>query len=774
MFGSLISLVTGTLCFYAIMLWVQNERSMDRFHENSENIYIITSQRNPMSGPRPSILESYIDQSSLPGLKQKLVTRTYTENEVKLSFKNKDYDGKGMVVDSTFFDFFDFKVIDGNRDVLLRDASHIVITQSFAKRIFGQAEPIGQTIKLELDQSGDYIVQGVLEDIPSNSSFGFDFLVPTHSQSWWGRMAAEFVLTEKNFDRAQFDSKIVGIGRVRRGYEESVISTYPLTDVYFEKPFEHSFFDKTGDYNSVVTLTVIGLVILLISILNFTNIQATHMISQIKTRGIKRVNGASKFDIYVELILSRVFYALISAIICLAVFNAILPYYENFLNISIETNLVNNLILFFGISLASTLLSIVFLFYNSSTKASAGNLIGERVKSEAGVGKKVLTTVQYTCAIVLIIASIVIYQQFNYMVNKDIGYNYKDVVSVKLLDDIPQIKDRTELLRRMNEVKNNYQLILSESQSNPNFEALSQGELPIGSSAYAMSWKLVGGPEEYTNQYLMTVDPGYLDLLGLELVQGRFFSEELDEDREKKLVVNEAALRYWGIKDISSARIANGSWGGKDDPYQIIGVVKDYHFQHLSRKVEPLMLSFMRDPENNFVYRLNSQNRDASLGTLRELFQKINPNKAFDYTLLEDRILLQYEREKKLSQIFLVFMIVGLLLSTVGLFTFALFETQKRIKEIGIRKVLGASIESIMSLLSISFLKWIVLSFIFACPIAWYFLSGWLDNFASRVSLNWTVFVFSGFATILIAMLTIFWQTQKSAKRNPVEALRYE
>ncbi len=771
--GSMISLIVGTLCFYAIQVWVKNEQSMDRFHHRAEDIYVVTSQRNPLSGPRASTLTDLIDQQAYPAIDKRLVTRTYEPNEGKLIVGERTFSGKGVVVDSTFFDVFNFNAISGNTDVLLRNKSDIVLSESFAKRLFGTSDPIGQSIRLEMDNVGEYIVQGVLDEIPSNSSFSFDFLVPSHSKSFWSRMAVEFLLMHDGTDHKLFNEKIENIARKRRGYEESVTSTFPFVDIYFEHPFEHFFFDKTGDASSVSTMKVIGWVVLLISVLNFTNVQATHMLSQFKTQGIKRVNGATIWDIYGEALTSRIFYGLTAAAVGLLTFYAILPSYEQFLAIKIEKDLAVDFLSFFTIALLSTLLSFgLFLIQNKNLQA--GQLIGQRQNHESGMAKKILTTVQYTCAISLAIASVVIYQQFNYMVTKDLGYDYKNVISVKLIDEVPMFEDREERRERFFEVRDNYKMVSNESLNNPNFVSVTQSKLPIGSSAYPMSWKLIGGAEDYRNQNLMTVDPAYQSLLGLEMIEGRFFSEELDKDRQRKLVINEAAVKYYGIKDITTAKIANGSWGREADPYQIIGVVKDFHYQHLSKKVEPLMMAFMRDRENNFVYKINEKNFKAGLASVEEIFRKVNPSKEFDYVLLEELIREQYEKEKQLSQIFMMFMLIGLILSTIGLFTFALYETRRRIREIGIRKVLGASFESIMSLLSVSFLKWVVLAFVLACPITWYLLTIWLDNFANRIDLKWTVFLISGMVTLIMAMLTIFWQTSKSAYKNPVEALRYE
>ena len=258
------------------------------------------------------------------------------------------------------------------------------------------------------------------------------------------------------------------------------------------------------------------------------------------------------------------------------------------------------------------------------------------------------------------------------------------------------------------------------------------------------------------------------------MVKGRFFDKEIDTQQSEKVVINRAAMEYWGIEELDGTRLASAVWDGDKNPWPVIGVIEDFHFEHLSRKIEPLVLVSFQEIENEFTFKISNDNFQETVAKISSVYEGLYPDKQFSYTLLDNKLRQQYDYEKKLSQTFLLFTIVALLLSSLGLFTFALYNTQKRIKEIGIRKAIGASTNQVISLLSSSFIKWVLLAFVIALPLSWYAMKEWILSFANQTEMSWWIFAGAGFISVALALVTVIGQSYRAANSNPVQALRHE
>lgn len=773
-FASLTSIVVGVLSTFLIYLWVDAELSTDQFHSNYSNLYIPVVKQSLVDDSKPieSGLFFNINYQEFPEIDKVILAIYFNPNEIKLKYNNQDYRAGGLITDSTFFDIFDFELVEGNTENILMSPTNLILTESFARRIFGDINPIGKTI--EVDQTGTYQVAGILKDIPSNSSISFDFILPKHSQEDWDMSGIEFLLTNNSFNQSVFDEKIKALGRSHSQFKESILSTVAFSDVYFNNTLETDLIAKRGDTANVKTMILVAIVILIISILNFTNMQSTLIFSQLKNRGIKQVHGAKRIDFLLELLASRSIFAISSILLISGLFVLVKPYYLRFLALTLNYRLIEavGIIAICTISflILTTFISLIQSTKVSSTKALAGQLNSKK-RSKAG---KALTTVQYVFAIVLIISSGVVYKQFMYMQNKDLGFDSKNLVSINFFERIPYTGDFQEFKKQSEEQRKSYEYVKNELSEIPGVEHFTQGNLPIDGNIYGMSWKLANSSFEYRDIKFMTADPDYLSTLDLKLLKGRFFTDSLDRDRQHKVVINKAAMEFWGIKNVDDAKLANSSWGGEKDPYQVIGVIDDFNFEHLSRKIEPLIIAYFQDSEENFTLEINEERFKPTLEAVSALFQQIYPDGNFTYTVLESQLQEQYEHEKQLSQTFILFTILALILSSIGLFTMALYETQKRIKEIGIRKAVGASVGQIITLLSGNFIKWVLLAFIIAAPIAWYVMDKWLANFANQTNLSWWIFACAGFMVTLLALITVIGQSLSTAKRNPVHALRNE
>lgn len=773
-FASLTSIVVGVFSTFLIYLWVNSELTTDQFHSNYANLYITVVQQSAVDEFEPINTSLFFkaDYSEFSEVEGSIQTIFLGPDRLKLLYNNQVYRGGAMITDSTFFDYFDFELINGNPSKILTDPSNIILTESMAQRVFGDTDPMGEVI--EISQRGSFQVAGILEDIPSNSSMTFDFILPIHAQSFWGVGGMEFLLVNNSFNQSEFDKKIAELGRGHSQFKESILSTVPFSETYFNEPLDTELLSKHGQIYEVNTMRLVALVILLVSILNFTNMQSTLSFSLLKAKSIKQIHGAGKKDFISELIASRLIYLTFSILLVYVLFLIFKPAYLRFLNLTIDmteleviTLISAGTCLFIVLTTLAALLQTVKL---SSLKALSGQINNTR-SFNAG---KILTTVQYVFAIALIIATGVVFKQFNYMQNKDLGFNKENLVSFSFFDQIEYSGDQEDFGKKRREQKKNYEFVKNELAKLPGVEQFSQGDLPFNKVNAGMPWKLVNSNFEYSDIKLLTVDPNYAQTIGLKTLKGRFFSDSLDVQRQNKVVINKAAMEFWGIEDLDNVKLANSYWGGEGEPWQVIGVVENFHFEHLSRKIAPLVIVNFEDAESDFTLKVQEERFQATIESVAELFRTFNPNQTFSYTLLEDQLRTQYEREKKLTQTFMVFTLIALILSSIGLFTMALYETQKRIKEIGIRKVVGASIQQVITLLSSNFMKWVLLAFIIALPISWFFMDKWLDNFANQTTLSWWIFAGAGLLAMVLAMLTVIGQSYSAASQNPIKALRHE
>jgi putative ABC transport system permease protein len=390
-------------------------------------------------------------------------------------------------------------------------------------------------------------------------------------------------------------------------------------------------------------------------------------------------------------------------------------------------------------------------------------------------GRNIIATIQYSLSLVLLIASIVVTKQLNLMLNHDLGFISKNIISTELFHT-PLLSGTDEEMQLKREAYlKNYQYVKEELTTHNSIEVFAQGASPVKISQ--MPWKLKGNEKDYSNANNLSATSEYMSLLGLEIVEGRFFENDRDEPG-KSVVINEAAKKYFGIKNISDSRLLNKYWSipqmGAGDGYKIVGVVKDFSYEHLSKKTQPLIILNSYYPHTNFLIRFEDGATQSGIQLVQKLFNEVNPGEPFEYTFLADDIEAMYQKEKRLSEIYILFTIIAYSISSLGLFAISLYDTRRRTKEIGIRKVNGAKISEILAMLNKDFAKWVIIAFIIAAPVAYFAMHQWLENFAYKTSLSWWIFALAGLLALGIALLTVSWQSWKAAIRNPVEALRYE
>ena len=770
--GSIATIFLATLCISLLFSYTQNELSMDDFHKRKNDIYLITFQES--KGSNPEVWEASrffnFNYKDYPEIENLTAFKKYKEGEIKFTYDERSYSPAGIIADSVFFEVFDFKLTAGNKATVLHDPDAIVISQNFAKKIFGDKNPIGKPITVTTRIQKVYTVKGILAPIASNSSLEFDYIIPDHSGEF-NRMGGNFILVKNNFNKADFSKKLKKIVQENKQFSEGKASIFPLSKVYFEGTNINSrgIFTKFGDKNNINILYTIIAVIFIISLLNFTNLQIININSSIKNIGINKISGAGSKQIVLQKLIEIFLLILLSSVAISLSFKVVLPYFNQITQINLAPEWWQIFLLIVSILVLLVAGAMIYPFILYSTIPITTSLKKQASSNTRLTGRKVLVISQFALSFIMLIASVVVVKQLGLLLNKDLGFNSKNIICTQLFHEPQMINgSREELMKQYQAYLDNFQFEKNELKSQSSVRNFSIGDSPI--QPFDMSWKLKDGKNDYSTEKSLIVSPEFAKLFGLQILEGRFFDRKMDKERSNKLVINEAAKRYLGISDINTKQILNKSWG----EYEIIGVVKDFNFQHLSVKPQPLFLLFFEDMEDQFMIQFEDGATQAGLQFAKKLFEKNNPGEAFKYTFLSDDIQDLYQKEKRLSKIYILFTLIAYFISFIGLFAISLYDTKRRTKEIGIRKVNGARISEVLVMLNKDFLKWIVSAFVIATPVAYYTMHKWLENFAYKTELSWWIFVLAGLLALAIALLTVSFQSWKAATSNPVEALRNE
>jgi putative ABC transport system permease protein len=772
--GSIATVFLGAICISLLSSYIHNELSMDNFHEREKDIYLITVQPSPESQIEAIDASLFFgfNYKDYPGIENLTNVKKYEKGEIVFKYGESSISTEGIVADSSFFEFFDFGLIIGDESTVLHDPDAILFTENFAKRMFGNENPIGKVVKMTGRYERNYTVKGILEPIPPNSSILFDYILPVHS-SKFSRSGANFILTDNGFARNDFVEKIKTLGHKHVQFKESRMSVMALNDVYFEGSGANlrKIFTKFGNKKSINILYAIIAVIFIITLLNFSNLQVISINSSIKNIGINKISGARRGHIFYQKMTELFVLILFSALLISVVFIAVLPYFNRVVGVGLSPNggqifLLNFSILVLLVVSAMVYPTIVILRISITNSLKSQILSGNNL-----VGRNIVSTVQFSLSLILLIASIVVAKQLNLMLNHDLGFSSKNVITTRLFHEPHWEGTREEQMEQHKNYQKSHQVTHNELASNSSIKIFSQGLSPI--KPFTMPWKLEGSDRDFATTNCLSVTPDYLNTLGLQIAEGRFFEKERDISRGKQVVINEAAKKFFGIEDISNAKILSKYWSFEKDGYEIIGVVKNFNSNHLSVTPQPLLMLYFDDIDQNYLIQFE-EGATSGLQFVKKLFDDLNPGETFEYTFLSDDIKALYQKEKRLSEIYILFTIIGFAISAIGLLAISIYDTRRRTKEIGIRKVNGATIAEILLLLNKDFVKWVAIAFVIATPIAWYAMHKWLQNFAYKTELSWWIFALAGLLALGIALLTVSWQSWRAAVRNPVEALRYE
>ena len=775
--GSIASVFLGVLCISLLFTYIWNELSMDNFHHREKDIYLLTVQQSPESLPEASdaLLFFGFNYKEYAEIENLTTIKKYKNGEIIVSYNDKSLSPEGIVADSTLFEIFDFKLISGNKNTVLKEPDAIVITEKLAKQLFGNEVPLGKLVKVISNEEKLYTVKAIANTIPSNSSISFDFIIPSHSGGY-SRSGGNFIMVSKNFNKTDFINKIKNLGHKHEQFTDSQMDVIALNDIYFNE-FGSNFkgiFSKSGNAKNIQILLAIIFVVFIITMLNFSNLQIINISSSAKNMGINKVSGANKTQILLQKLTELVVLVLFSALLISMAFIFVLPYFNRIIGVELSpdfTQIFTLSIFLLTLLIAFAMIYPIVAINRISTTSSLKNQI---IPGSGLAGRNIVATAQFTLSLILLIASIVVVKQLNLMLNQDLGFSTANIIRAQLVHETVFRETQEERMKEKQNQFKNYEFVKNELSAQSFIKNFSQGQSPL--NPFTMPWKASGKVKDFSTVNGLSVTPEYFKLFGLTMIEGRFFDRERDKSRGNQVVINEAAKKFWNIEDISQSKILSKYWSIRDakDGFEIIGVISDFNSEHLSVKPQPLVMVYFDDIEAEFFIQFEEGASKQGIQFTENLFNKVKAGESFSYSFISDDIETMYQKEKRLSEIYIIFTMIAFTISSIGLFAISLYDTRRRKKEIGVRKVNGAKVSEVMILLSSDFIKWVLIAFLIATPLAWYAMHKWLENFAYKTELSWWIFALAGLLALGIALLTVSWQSWKAATKNPVESLRYE
>ena len=767
-----------TVCLI-IGVWLQRELSYDNFHSDADKIFRISNTFKSES-------ESFSQAPSGPAfgaqLPKEIPAITSSCRLFNSSFKlksgsNQFIENEAFYTDSNFFSFFRFKLKKGNPQQALMLQNQIVLTEALAEKYFGNDDPVGKTIMVD----GKYpmIVSGIAENCPINSQIQFKVLIPSSllikqmkdqynfdmNSQWLGGWPMTYV----KLDPSKADDIQKQINAVAKRFSEKDWKENKMSYFYFLQPMKKIHLNSNlrydtpnnGSLSTVRIFSIIGVIVLLLACINYINLTTAGAIKRAKETSVRKVVGATKPQLIRQFFIETFIICSSAVIIGVVILKLILPAFSAWIGQSyrFDFSLLNIFILFgfvlFISAIAGIYPSAILSSFNPATalkgsfsQSAKGNLI-----------RKSLVVFQFTITIALVASILIISRQMNYIKNKSLGYDSHAVIEVNFYgEDV---------------VRNHYSAIRNQLLSSPYILNTSKhdGNVVGGIGNGWTTTENLKGDDISTSLYSMFIDTTYADTYNMKLAAGRFFSPQIPTDTTKSVMVNEAAVRTFGWKTAENA--IGKRFGKGDDARYVIGVVKDFNFESLHKPVDALLIRYTK-VGSSLSLKIDGRHIDEAINHLKKTWQSMVPDVPLVYSFVDESIGRQYGNEQKMQGIFYGFAILSLLIACLGLFGLSIFVVERKIKEIAIRKVLGASIPGIVGLLSKDFLKLVIIAAIIATPLAFYFMHQWLQDFAYRVNIGWWVFAASGIVALLIALVTISVKAIKAAMGNPVKSLRTE
>jgi putative ABC transport system permease protein len=783
---NILGLTIGIACCLLIFSYVQDELSYDRFHEKADRIFrvctIVDIKDRYMNFASTAHVQGPMLKAEYPEIENFVRFNDYGSRRV-IRYQNKEFfEEKFIWVDNSIFDVFSFKLLKGNPEDALVNPNTVVITEEMAEKYFGSEDPIGKNLQIHNDTL--YMVTGVMQNLPANSHIRPDFFASfsTLDLKPSGNAAEDltgsidyftYILLKEGADYKQLEQKFTRfldrhVGNLMKRFGGSI--TYelePLPSIYLHSKREGQL-ERTGEVTYIYLFSGIGLFILLLACLNFMNLSTARSANRAKEVGLRKVVGAQRSQLIKQFMAESLILSLIAIILALLFVALSLPVFNSISGKALTMNTFITPYLLLGLTGLFIFVILVgggypafFLSAFRPAEVLQGKL-KRGVKSP--VMRIVLVSLQFTVSIVLIIGTLIVYKQLKFMQNKELGY-YKDhVIALRI---------------RNEETGKKYETIKSELLRNPNILKVSaSSSLPLGRNSYNAHHAVGKQEGELIMLCTQIVDEDFIPAYDIEIVQGRNFSKDYVTDRQSAIILNEAAVKKLGWQDKALGQQIEVFMSIEEKKkYTVVGVVKDYHFASLHEEIQPLVL-YNANPYGGDYYRISirtaPENIQETVAFIKSKWKEFDSQYPIEYVFLDEQYDALYRAEERLGQLFGYFTGLAIFIGCLGLFGLSAFSAEQRTKEIGIRRVLGASIPGVIALLVKEFTKWVLLAVLIAWPVGYYIMNSWLRNFAYRISLDPATFLLAAVLALFISVMTVMYQASKAANAKPVTTLRYE
>ncbi len=784
---NLFGLAVGLTCCLLILAYILNEVSYDKQHPNADRTYRISRSFHNDEGVESLHLGAIAPafgpylETAFPEIE--VMTRTLPTGNLAFAYEDKRfYEDNVFFADHNFADVFKVDVVKGDPKKALAEPYTVMITETIARKYFGNEDPVNKVVKL--DNNLPCKVAGVYKAFPSNVHFHPDVLVSFNTlkdsavygeerlrTSWGNNAFFTYVVLPKNYDHKKMEARMPAFidkyyhfpgeppGFV--GSKNTHLYLWPVTNIHLRSHLDDEA-EENGDIKRVYIFSIVALIILLIACINYMNLSTARSVLRAKEIGIRKAVGAERREIILQFLSESILLTYVAIVFAVILTAILLPWLNSFSGSDLLLQSLLQWKVLIPLLLTPLLIGVLSGLYPALFMSSF-----EPAKVLKGLFKvggnlslrKALVVTQFAVSIVLIISTAVVFQQLRYMQEKSLGFNKEQVIT---MFNTAAFGDRFESFRQ-------------ELLQNPNVKEVARSSrIPSGRLLDAMGVGIPAGdstrPLQLDVKYL-SVDYKFIPAYGFQLAAGRNFSDAYATD-STNFVVNEAAVKDIGYKSAQDAINKQLQYGGQKGT--IIGVVKDFHFESLHQKIPALVMMVNPNQYGRISVKLSGNNLPATLAVVENTWKKFLPEVPYDYTFLDENFARLYESEQRQKTIFTSFAAIAIFIACLGLFGLSAFTISQRFKEIGIRKVLGAEVSSIVGLLSKDFLKLVALAAIIAFPVAWYAMTRWLDDFAYRIAIPWWVFLAAAIIACLIAFVTISFQAIKAATANPMKSLRSE
>lgn len=795
---NIFGLMMGIACFLVIALYVFDELTFDRFHRNADQIYRVVEDRTSETGKQTKVAAISYQlgeqaPAKLPGVANKAWMTVRGRSLYKSKPTDKGFQEENWIVSTNFLQIFDFKMIEGDRKTAFDEPRTAIITAETAIKYFGTASNVvGKTISVGND-SNLYKIKGVLENFPANSHIVFNIAVseknfpPRYRESlandWTSNVFFTFVLLDKNANTKKLEhqmEQMLVANRTRTTTTPSKIHLQPLKDIHFYSNDIDNSMARTGirgggNIMYIYVFSIVALFVLLIACINYINLTTARFSNRAKEIAIRKVAGADRRSIMLQFLSEAMLMTLVALVLALTLVKFTLPLFNEFSGKNLHLGFTMDYRIWIGIVCIAILAGLSSGLYPAFIQSGFKPFMLLKNKINFGKGnlsiRRSLVVFQFALSIIMIVATMVVYLQLQYVNTKDMGFNKDQLVVIDI---------NSGAVRRGAETfKTEYAKLAGVTSV-------------CATSRVPGEWKVIpqvtvkpqAGSIDGKEMYFICADDNFFSTFEIKLAQGRNFSRQSRGD-STAVIINETAAKLLGITSANEQLVSvpTYSYGGDmevlDQPFsaRVIGIVKDFNLRSLHEPVSPLIIAYERNPVDYldyYVARVSPVNISATLRKMEDIMHTVDRGHMFEYHFLDKQWDLFYIEDQKRQAIFIGVAIMTILIACLGLFGLATYAAEQRIKEIGIRKVLGASVTGIVAMLSKDFVKLVGIAALIALPVSWWAMNNWLKNFAFRIDIGWWVFALAALLAVLIAIVTVSYQALRAATANPVKSLRAE